>query len=271
MNEECVLIPGSEEEYETCFVFYYQGRRYVESGDETDFYDGHGPVIVSKKDGEIFETGSEHTTEHYVNSFIGCGDPLGEPGINIELSGFISGSSKLEAIKLLKIIASKNTLEAKNNIEKIEGGEKLIITTSSIEAATNAVKDLELCGFKCRHMWCEHVEDDLGFGAIGHILDVDFEEAHTAKVIIQAPSLNIENFKIYIDGYIENAKNKDINPDGQIYFLIESGSHRIVIREKEVKVVGRLESDTVHFTISDHEEIKLLFSRKDDTLELIHC
>jgi len=113
--------------------------------------------------------------------------------------------------------------------------------------------------------------EEIGGGAI---CDVDFDEyekalkRRTSKVILLAKSIDIEKYKIYLDGYIEGVGNKDKDSEGCILIWIEPGDHRIVVRENEVQ---KIESNTSHFTVDDSDEFKLLLSSNGDSLELLQC
>jgi len=74
-----------------------------------------------------------------------------------------------------------------------------------------------------------------GDGATSCLLNEEHEKALTAKLMLLAKSIDIEEFKIYLDGYIEHARKRDMNSQGYILFWVEPGDHRIVVREKEVK------------------------------------
>ena len=66
--EDCALLCGATEEFENCFTVFYQSKRFIESKDPLDQLFGHGAVLVEKSSGEIWETGSAHPVEHYVEA-----------------------------------------------------------------------------------------------------------------------------------------------------------------------------------------------------------
>ena len=78
-NSDRVLVEGATREYSRCFVFIYQSKKFVETGDFSEMLAGHGPVLVSREDGRVFETGSAFSVSHYVQAFEACGDPSGKP------------------------------------------------------------------------------------------------------------------------------------------------------------------------------------------------
>jgi hypothetical protein len=51
------------------WVFFYQSRRYVESGDVRDALAGNAPIIVDRDDGTLFVTGTAHPVSHYLRQY----------------------------------------------------------------------------------------------------------------------------------------------------------------------------------------------------------
>ena len=48
------------------WVFFFNTRAYVETGDINDALGGNGPLLVDAKSGKLLEAGTAHPTEHYV-------------------------------------------------------------------------------------------------------------------------------------------------------------------------------------------------------------
>jgi len=48
------------------WVFFYQSRRYVESGDVRDALAGNAPIIVDRDDGTVYVTGTAFPVSHYL-------------------------------------------------------------------------------------------------------------------------------------------------------------------------------------------------------------
>ena len=80
----CSIISESTEEFSKCFAVHYQSKRYIESKKFDDMLVGHGPVLVEKKTGKLYETGSAFSTEHYVEAFEETSDPFAEKSNNIK-------------------------------------------------------------------------------------------------------------------------------------------------------------------------------------------
>jgi hypothetical protein len=65
---EYVVVEELTREYDFGWVFFYNTRAYVETGDEMQMAVGNAPVIVSR-DGAVHVTGTAHPVEHYIDLF----------------------------------------------------------------------------------------------------------------------------------------------------------------------------------------------------------
>ncbi len=52
-----------------CWVFFYQTKEYVESGDVMKMLGGNAPIIVSNTDGSIYVTGTAHPIQKYIEEY----------------------------------------------------------------------------------------------------------------------------------------------------------------------------------------------------------
>ncbi len=51
------------------WVFFYDSRRYLETGDLSFAVAGNAPYLVRRADGAVFETGTAFPVEHYIEDF----------------------------------------------------------------------------------------------------------------------------------------------------------------------------------------------------------
>lgn len=51
------------------WVFFYQSKRYLESGDIRDALAGNAPIVVTKSDGRVHVTGTSSPLEQYLQKF----------------------------------------------------------------------------------------------------------------------------------------------------------------------------------------------------------
>lgn len=59
------------------WVFFYQSKDYLDTGDPATGLIGNAPIIVSKADGSLHVTGTAESVEVYVENFKRSGDPFG--------------------------------------------------------------------------------------------------------------------------------------------------------------------------------------------------
>ncbi len=48
------------------WIFFYQSKQYLESGNFSDCLAGNAPIVIAKADGRIHKTGTAHPLEHYL-------------------------------------------------------------------------------------------------------------------------------------------------------------------------------------------------------------
>ena len=66
---ECVVLENKTIEKDWGWVFFYQSKIYIESGNFLDMLGGNAPYIVDRFSGEITETGTAQDIEHYINEY----------------------------------------------------------------------------------------------------------------------------------------------------------------------------------------------------------
>lgn len=147
------LMESYTKEYSTCFVFYYQNDAYIKSGRFQDMSLGQGPVIVCKKTGKVFETGSAYSTEHYISAFEACGDPHGVPTSKIVISSGSEGENAVKAIRCLKAASGCGLSEAKSKIDEVLKGNSVVVELTSVDKVTSTLSTLKLHGFECVQLW----------------------------------------------------------------------------------------------------------------------
>ena len=70
-NDDLELVVLDEEtiEKEWGWVFFYQNKKYLESGDFRDMVGGNASYIVNKYTGELIVTGTAHEIEYYIEEY----------------------------------------------------------------------------------------------------------------------------------------------------------------------------------------------------------
>ncbi len=66
---ECVVLVSETIEKEWGWVFFYQDKKFVETGDFQYMLGGNAPYIVNRKTGELVLTGTAYPVEHYIREY----------------------------------------------------------------------------------------------------------------------------------------------------------------------------------------------------------
>jgi hypothetical protein len=62
-----MLIDDATIERNLGWVFFYNTRSFLESGQFSDCLAGNAPIIVERFDGRLHETGTAYPVEHYID------------------------------------------------------------------------------------------------------------------------------------------------------------------------------------------------------------
>jgi len=152
-KKSCSVMPEITMEYEKCFAVFYQGNDYIKTKDDLLQLVGHGPVLVEKDAGKVIETGSAHSTEHYVHVFEQCGNPFATLSNRVRVVEWIEGANAVTAIKAVRKYINCGLSSAKIIVEAVLSGNTQIIECESTEIAKELVKELNTCGFNSFHLW----------------------------------------------------------------------------------------------------------------------
>lgn len=79
IGTELVLIDEATIERTFGWVFFYNSRSYVDTGNFSECLVGNAPVIITRENGEIHTTGTALPIESYLDNFERFGDPHREP------------------------------------------------------------------------------------------------------------------------------------------------------------------------------------------------
>jgi hypothetical protein len=74
-DEKLLLIEDDTIEENDFIVFFYNSEEFVKTRDEDELIIGIGPIIITKNDGKIFETGTAYPDEYYIEYFKKHGIP----------------------------------------------------------------------------------------------------------------------------------------------------------------------------------------------------
>lgn len=150
---DCAIMDEYSKEFSSCFVFYFQSKALIETEDIGSMFVGHGPIIVCKETDEIFETGSAHTTEYYVNAFEQCGDPFAEPTSQILINSWHEGANAVKAIKCIKRATNLGLSESKSIVDNVLSNNSAVVKLSSIGIVESTISSLREFGFDASQLW----------------------------------------------------------------------------------------------------------------------
>lgn len=64
-----VILDESTRETSWGWVFFYDSRRFAETGDERDAFGGNAPLLVNRTSGEIRSAGTARPIEFYIEAY----------------------------------------------------------------------------------------------------------------------------------------------------------------------------------------------------------
>lgn len=129
------------------WVFSYQSKQYIQSGDLRDMLVGNSPILVDRSSGDAMVLGSGLPVEAYVENYLACGDPFKFLGRTVELYGWETGARKIEAIKIIRLHTGLGLAKAKQCVDGCLDGKNTILECPSSEEAAALTKDLCVVGF----------------------------------------------------------------------------------------------------------------------------
>lgn len=74
---DLVLLPERTMTTDVGWVFFYDSRRFLESGDPKDALIGNAPLLVDGRTGSLHLLGTERPVEAYLDDYRRSGDPYG--------------------------------------------------------------------------------------------------------------------------------------------------------------------------------------------------
>ena len=95
-----------------------------------------------------------------------------------------------------------------------------------------------------------------------------FVAENTSFLCIEAQGVNIADYKIYINGNIHGTAAFDEKPINGQYIRLAPKEHKVVVREADVNMPDRKESNAMCFTLKDKQEMKLIFEIQNNNLVL---
>jgi hypothetical protein len=99
----------------------------------------------------------------------------------------------------------------------------------------------------------------------------EWDAMNRSAIIVRGDALlQLSEYKLYIDGNVHGtgARFAALAPPNSVYCRLQAGVHRVVLREKDVRKLDRLESNTIEVEIHDDEQIAIRASLQNGELFL---
>jgi hypothetical protein len=134
-DPELVIEDRATMEHSWGWVFFYQSRAYLETGNLSDALVGNAPLIVDRVSGRLHETGTADPIETYIHSFEVTGDPHGRPGRCVEVYAADASADCIGAARLLSRACSVGIVHAKRSLDAVAAGTSCRFDARSPEEA----------------------------------------------------------------------------------------------------------------------------------------
>lgn len=66
---ELVIIENDTRETNNSFIFIYNSKKFIINGHFSSALAGNSPLFVDKKNGKIYESGTAHPIEYYIDRY----------------------------------------------------------------------------------------------------------------------------------------------------------------------------------------------------------
>ncbi len=134
------------------WVFFYNFRRFVETGDYRYAAGGNAPLIVERESGRVLVAGTAHSTEFYLANYEATGDPHLRLGRRVNISSSGPSANRLAASKLLSRRCQISIGDTKRGVDAVVDGTPLEVDTESPPEARELCVTLEELGFYGRQL-----------------------------------------------------------------------------------------------------------------------
>ena len=151
-SPEVVLLDDATIERGWGWVFFYQSRRYVETGDFSAILGGYAPLIVENETGRVLVTGTAHETEFYLQNYEATGDPHRRPGHEVELVALSGTADRIAVAKLVARCCSLGIGDAKRGLDAVAAGAPFRVHAPALSAARQLCADLAELGGMARQL-----------------------------------------------------------------------------------------------------------------------
>ncbi|HEX8670643.1 MAG TPA: YrhB domain-containing protein [Longimicrobium sp.] len=147
-NTRLVLLGDRTRELPYGWVFFYQSRRYVETGDPREMLAGNAPLLVTRS-GELYETGTAHPLETYLREYERSGSPvppLAGVAVEVRIKGWRVGLQKVSVTQAIRDEAEMSLGAAKAITDAVLRGESASVPVRNWATAVRLAEHLQKLG-----------------------------------------------------------------------------------------------------------------------------
>lgn len=155
------LIDEATIAFSSGWVFFFQSRLFVETGDEEYMLAGNAPILVDARDGAVHTTGTAYSPDIYIRNYEVCGDPHIAAVPTLVISRCRAGAQKVGATKLIKENTSLGLTRSKKCVDDADGNIATVIEFSDFDKAVALREELNAIGWEVRNEWRPPASTDL--------------------------------------------------------------------------------------------------------------
>jgi hypothetical protein len=147
---DLVVVEAATRTYPWGWVFFYDSRQHLASGEPEDSLLGNAPLLVERESRRLLTLGTAHPVEHYVENYEATGNPHTEPGRTVALLGGSKGANQTSATVAVRDNTNLGLSDAKAVIEGCTKSAVHHAVARDMESAARLVAVLAVNGFRAR-------------------------------------------------------------------------------------------------------------------------
>lgn len=151
-SAEIVVIDRLTIERPWGWVFFYNTRAFVETGELVHALVGNAPIFVERETGRVSTAGTACPLDVYLERFEATGDPHQQLGRVLNVDAVEPGAAPLAAAQQLHRELGLPLLAAKRGLEAVAQGACFEIRTPDPQAAANLCRSLSRFGYVARQL-----------------------------------------------------------------------------------------------------------------------
>jgi hypothetical protein len=149
-EDRIVLMEEHTQEEDFGWVFFYNSKAFIETGEFRYMLGGNAPIIVSRESGAVHVTGTACRIEEYLANFVRFGDSHLKPGPSLVVSGWEIGANKILATRAIRTHTKLGLAISKSYVDTVLDGKSAEIACDSAESAAHLVSELTALGFNAK-------------------------------------------------------------------------------------------------------------------------